>query len=420
MAGFKLFRTLLPIGLDWTSRSLRALQLQAQGREFKVGSMLETALPESCWELPDPEDESRMLTPGDNADTLTVTSLRRLYELGGFRDNRVVLHCPADRLDVRQLSFPAGPEGLNSAAIVGAIRMQVGESLPFNTEQAVIDFIPLRHDREASRLSVVAVCADGEWVRRRVRLLEKAALQCIGCIPLPLVLTRLATHTTSLSPFPHNELSSTEKLTGILDMGHRGSTLIVMREGRPLFSRRFSFGGREMTEALSAHLLVPPEHAERLKCSYGLACMKQDTTTANSETAAVSQHVYEGSQGSEVSLTLFNSIRSELEAYIEALIRSLNYVITDQGGASLTHVLVCGGTGYTHGLTDFLSQQFEIPVTRLCHPLLEQAKYWLPESRDNLGSWVTAMGLALQQVDLPGSPRSSKSSVPKQSRELSA
>jgi Tfp pilus assembly PilM family ATPase len=392
-----------PIGLDLGTRAFRAVQLQRQKDDLHIHAALEVERP----------DDQLLPNQDENTDNLAehVSQIEHLLERGGFVGRQVVLHCPADKLDLRPLKLPGGATSLPRQAILGAIQLQVAGHLPFPVEQAVFDYYPIEDGIEKDHITVMAVTADGQWIKERVRLLQAISLQCVQVDAFPCVLARLTPgDTVNRIAFSRGQIPQTqenpkpeEKVIAYLDMGYRGSTLIVRNQIGPIFCRRFSLGGKELTELLSQRLLVDYQKAERLKKSYGLNCqtrrLRLNTHAADAENSTMDTGTAvleaDPQPAMEIAKTIYAALQHDLGNYVEGLIRALNYVIHELNGTPLEKVVLCGSASHLNHLDIFLQDQFEIPVQRCSHPLLEEIMDSSPSTRAFSGSWTTALGLAL-------------------------
>jgi len=440
-----------PIGLDLGSTAMRAVQL-ARAKETPVlhAALELTApyplqadplLPEEAGPLyetePSAPSESDPNLPGrprpeqkdhnETEDAQLCEQLKRLIARGGFIGREVVLNCPADRLDLRPISLPGTAGELPRDAVIGAIKLQIAEHLPFPADQAVVDYFPIRHDTGQPNLHVMAISADGSWIRRKLQLVQSAGLFCHRVDALPCALARLVCQTEqntqrvqgpeaaqtqstreNQSQTAQNEMKN-EPLDAILDIGFAGSTLIVLKKRQPVFARRFPFGGKTLTETLAQRLAVDFSHAERLQSTIGIDCRARQLQLA--QIAAPAQ--YESHLGGqtwatddaehsrphdnqpEIAKTIYAALQADLADYVEGLTRSLNYIINEQRGAVLQRIILCGSAAHLKNLDSFLAQQFPLPVHYCRHPLIKQITELLPPTRICPGAWTTALGLAL-------------------------
>ncbi|KPK78243.1 MAG: hypothetical protein AMJ79_00080 [Phycisphaerae bacterium SM23_30] len=406
------------IGLDLGRTAIRGVQLMRQGKSLNIHAALEVSVVESYGSqfasFVEPEVDKSCL----------ADKLKRLLGHGDFIGRDVMVHCPADKLDLRPVKLPAAGSILPRQAVLGVLRLQMGSHLPFPVEQAVFDYFRMDSDPAGNTLRVMAITADGAWIKQRIKLVESQGLHCLGVDALPCVLARVSLGADSSKEKELNreinncdsqddEISTTEILIGILDIGFSGSTLVVRNSQNPIFCRRFSLAGLEMNSILTQRLGVNFGIAENLKRSYGLDCQtRQLRTTRNGSDQAASMAAEANDkvatgpvvavektdeQKAEVAKTIYAALQSELGHFVKGLTRSLNYVITDHGSARLGKIVLCGSAAHTKNLEKFLTQQFELPVEIIRHPLLTEIAENLPASRAQVGSWATALGLALSK-----------------------
>lgn len=405
-------RKIYPIGLDWCKNSLFAVQCKQQNRKISLYRAMALCKDSLLWGEPlersfdGLDGESQIEDLESSLDPNWEHELKRLMRLGRFSGDQVILHCPLHRLDMRPIALPSGPNGLAADAIRGALRLQIADQIAFPVDQAVVDYYILKHDLEAGQLNVMAIAADGEWIKKRIEILSKASLNCVGVDALPCVLGRLLSHALadSVARGHRESHSDAGALFGVLDIGGQGSDLIVMNQQVPVFCRRFSFGGSVMTNTLSQQLMIPGSQAERLKRNYGMD--QQNSPPSAVETLAENDGIAPVSGKSQrynIAKAIFSAWQSTLEDFTEGIIRSLNYVITEQRGARLKAIYVTGAAGHTKALCAYLSGVFGIPVENINASIIDDIVSPLPQSRANPGAWTTALGLALpaSQVILP-------------------
>ena len=404
-----------PIGLDWAATALRAVQLFRGKDSLQVHAALE---------IPIPAGSDRVSIGDGSTDDDKPSSaelLQRLILRGGFVGKDVVLHCPAEKMDMRIVELPAGNDGLPRQVILGALKLQMGGKLSLPVEKAVHDYVPLGHDRQRGLISLMAITADAQWIKQRIETVESMGLRCVGVEPLAYALTRLVNRGSPgglrVSPPPSdgNAAETTQdpthqRLAAVLDIGYSGSTLMVSNNQGPIFCRRFALGGREITDILAQRLLIDFYQAERLKCTYGLDCRARrislEKTTVghngavidgadsgNSSVPTALNYDFEGD--CEIAKAIYAALQSDLNDYVVALTRALNYVITTVGGAGLEKIQLCGSGAHLKNLDEYFSSQFDLPVEIISHPLLEEIVSALPATRARAGSWATALGLAL-------------------------
>lgn len=430
-----------PIGLDLASTAVRGVQLWCRGETLGVHSGLEIkfdpvtlgndeaesmlsmmhghARPElsiaKSLSGTEPKNTGKETSSDDAALSQTEEILRdaiiRLMHLGGFRGRDVMIHCPVENLDMRPVSLPSGAEGLPRDTILGVLRHQLADLTSFAIDQAVIDYYVLGYDERAKELEVMAFVADGGWIEKQILLLRTLGLNCVGVDPMPFTLSRLASLPSQRSACepetPQGAIlpvgsSVTEELIALLDIGYTGTTLVVMRGKNPVFCRRFSLGGKEMTKWLSQHLMIDPVQAEKLKVAYGFCFYSEILQDAPDNQPS--------RESLRISKTIFTALQSKLDEFIEGVIRSLNYVISQQRNVRMTKLLLSGTASHTRHLNSYLAEKLEIPVEHLSQEILSEILQSLPLSRATSGSWCIATSLALASFMKTVYPHSTKDS----------
>jgi len=432
-----LTKNYLPIGLDWGSTALRAVQLFRNGSSQRdhqdglhVHAALEITFPDGFVDGPDSFDAAESL------------SLTRLIDRGGFIGRGVVLNCPLEKMDVRPVTLPSPPTGLPREAVLGAVKLQIAGHLSFPLERAVFDYVLVDQNDRKGQITVLAFATDSAWITHRIDLLRSLGLQCVAVDVIPCTLARLARYNSysrysndnrdnrhdrvSRSESENDDVSLTAErdktpdqpyeqtddiLTGVLDVGFYGSTLVVCGPRGPIFCRRFQLGGRGLTQALAQRLMIDDRLAEKLKITYGIdsqsrhlriSDVREDEADFRSDQGGVAVATAENETartGNEISKTIFAALQTDLNEYVEALIRTLNYVIAEQSSARLDRILLSGSAGVMDNLDQFLNESFELPVVHIANPLLDEITRYLPSTRCNIGSWTTALGLALAGGD---------------------
>jgi Tfp pilus assembly PilM family ATPase len=397
-------RSAAPIGLDIGRTAIRAVQL-----DRRHGSL------HAALELPLPDHDAQ---PSAKAADHLAASLRHLLQRGEFIGRDVVLHCPPDRLDLRPVELPAARD-LPRDAVLGALRLQLGGQLPFDINDAVFDYFPAG-PAGPQRTRVMAVTADGAWLRKRLRVVQDAGLHCAAIEAFPCALARLLDtpenefHPNTVNHPAQPDSETTENvLTALLDVGQSGSTLVVFATAGPIFCRRFQLGGHELTQTIAQRLGIDLDLAERLKRRFGIDNRTRRLRLAAAPAAPpldldphalpqlhLDQAEMEGevlpepSQDHEIAKTLFAALQLQLSDYTEGLVRSLNYVITHETSCRLDRVLLCGRGAQLRNLDAWLTDQFDLPVLHWRDQILDQILDDQPASRSCPGSWTTALALA--------------------------
>jgi Tfp pilus assembly PilM family ATPase len=132
----------------------------------------------------------------------------------------------------------------------------------------------------------------------------------------------------------------------ILDIGHERTDLIVVQQGKPVFSRSVARAGKQVTEAISRHWRIPWDKAESAKHSDGFIASQGEPATSE-QWARISQ-----------------ALNPELTMFARDLRQTLAACRARTGFAPLA-ALIVGGGARLRGMGSFLAEQLGIPTWRL-------------------------------------------------------
>ncbi len=252
-------------------------------------------------------------------------AIRRLRGEVGIRRGGVRVGLASPRLVVRQVEMPV----MSRDDLAGALRFQAADLIPFNLDEAVIDFAILDqyqpNDAEPV-MRVLLAAAQVTLVDNLVRAVESAglAVDAVDLIPLALIRslgTRIG--------FAGAE--------GIVSLGGGTTCVVVHEAGVPRFVRVLGSGGRQLTEAISGALDLTADAAESIKRQIG----------ANDDPVVA--------QASE-------AVDRPLGVLLDEVRSSIDYYRNQPGAAPLSQVLMTGGTAQLGGVTDRLSALLGVPV----------------------------------------------------------
>ncbi len=388
-----------PIGLDIGHCGIRAVQYSRSGASYEVFCAQEHRYHRAQKMVLNENNVSQETIEGILKETIT-----RVLAMGHFDGHEVILHCPSNRMDIRPMSLPCGKNGLDRETTLSALKCEMEGHLDFAVEHAVFDYQVIRVEPKSKGQSMVVYSADGEWIARRIRLVESIGLHCREVDALPCVLHRIARTGFIPAEGPGRTLNdenregadavdpdnrSEKSLTVVIDLAEKSSTLVVADSNGPFLSRYFNIGGYQLSQALGDALIVEPQEGDCVKCFYGLARYADHERDRNRGTGLLQEMASVVTRGIEI------GVKPLLHKFIEGIIRTLNYVITDRYGFTLDTLYLLGGGSALNGIQEWMSRELEMPVKGLSSPLLDQIRTWIPGERGEPGLWATAAGLAL-------------------------
>jgi type IV pilus assembly protein PilM len=213
--------------------------------------------------------------------------------------------------------------------LASALKFQAGDLIPIPMDEAVLDFAILGQGTNESgeaTMQVLLVAAHEAPTARLVAAVESAGLSVGAVDLLPLALIRALTHAGAAGVSE-----------GIVSFGGGVTAIAVHESGIPRFVRVIGTGGRELTDAITVELSLPPETAEALKRQLGQS-------------------------GDEVVVRARNAIERPLTMLLDEVRSSLDYYRNQPGAARLDRVVVTGGASQLPGLTERLSSLVGLPV----------------------------------------------------------
>ncbi|HTV11207.1 MAG TPA: type IV pilus assembly protein PilM [Acidimicrobiales bacterium] len=342
------------IGLDIGSSAVRAAEVVIDGDKKVLRRFAQVGLPAGA------------VVEGEVHDAAAVTAaIRKLWEHGGFSDNRVVMGLGSQRAMVRQVEMPA----LSDAELRSALRFKIGEFLPIPVEQAIVDFAPvpgLGGSGDSRRVLLVA--AQREVVVDEVVAVEAAGLRvrAVDCSSLALL--------RAVRPSDEGGGGGLEAVVGI---GAELITVVVKEAGAPRFVRTV------------AHATPTGQLG--------------DGSAPRPGTPRRQVNLGPGPAGSALGV----AIAPRIDAIVNEVRSSFEYLLSQSGSAKFDRVLVTGGGAMTAGVLDELSAAVGLPV-HLAEPAVqveEKALALEPELfKEATYRWLTAVGLALWGTDTYGKP----------------
>jgi type IV pilus assembly protein PilM len=142
--------------------------------------------------------------------------------------------------------------------------LEADRYFPFPQDQIYTDCFILERREKEGRMQVLVAAVKKELVDERIRLLNAA-----GVHPEVITLNSIAIANIINVLEPSDALSS-DKISGhkavaVLDFGETVSSLTIMVDLWPRFTRDIFIGGRDLTKSISNALGMDYDHAEQLK-----------------------------------------------------------------------------------------------------------------------------------------------------------
>jgi len=247
--------------------------------------------------------------------------------------------------------------------------IEADKYFPFAQDQIYTDCYILDVKEKEKTMSVMAAAAKRELVDRRIKLLAELGMpaEFIGLNPIALA------NVLNVLGIGRKEDGKKEEnsTVALLDMGESVSSLTIVADKLPRFTRDIFIGGRDFTKSISNALGISFQDAEQLKRDPG----KRLEEVIRTYDAAVMNMTQE-------------------------LRLSIDYFATEKN-REISELLLTGGASMLEGITEVFEKNLEVKVSR-----------WNPVATLKMASGVStediekkslklgvALGLALYQYD---------------------
>ena len=307
------------MGLDIGTSGVRAAELTLGKGAATLERFGQVALPAGA------------VRDGEVIDIDTVAqAIKQLWAQAKFSTKKVVVGVANQKVVVRQVDLAWLP--LNE--LKKSLAFQVQDFIPMPVEQAILDFHPLEeftNDAGGRMLRVLLVAAARDMVGSALQAVEKAGLQ-----PTMVDLTSFAVLRSQASSSPGFSFES----EALIDIGSSVTNIVVHQGGVPRFVRILLMGGGDITDAVAERLGVPPEQAESVKQTTGLALVAGNTEPHPANRA----------------------IESTGGAFVEEVRGSLDYYLAQPGATRIGRIVLSGGGSRLGGLVERLQAATRLPV----------------------------------------------------------
>jgi type IV pilus assembly protein PilM len=310
------------VGVDIGFSSLRAVEL-SDGKNA-------TPTLQRFYEVPLPVGA---VSRGEVLEPNTVAAaLKRLWSEGGFKSKQVVLGIGNHRVIARDLTMPK----MSLKRIRESLPFQVQELISIPVAEALLDFYPIAEvageGDSGPQITGLLVAAVKEAVLGNVLAVQLAGLTPVEVDLIPFALSRSI----------HRATATTEVLVQI-DVGAGTTSVIVTAAGVPQFVRLIPSGGDDVTQALSARLVIDPDQAETLKRRVGLA----------------PGHAAGASPADAAAAGIIKEVTTEL---LTSLRNTVYYFGNTRPTLPLARIVLTGGGARLGGFSDALSGLTRLPV----------------------------------------------------------
>lgn len=292
-------------------------------------------------------------------DEAVQKALKQLLEHTNISSKRVNVSVSGPEVITRFISMPRmKPEELQSA-----IGFEAEKHIPFKLDEVNLDYHILQEKAPDNKMCILLVAAKKDFIEKRLALIEQA-----GGLEVQLIDVDSLTLTNSFQQAQGPQAAESEKVVGLLNMGHRLTSVAIIMNGTLRFVRDLQIGGEQMTVQIASTLSLGLEQAQELKANPG-----------------------------DKAEVVVQSVRPTLEKLAEEVSLSFDY-FENQFGKGVQEAYLSGGSATMQGLKQHLADslglgvEFWDPMKNLSiNPSLSQDKL-----KGLSSSLAVCVGLALR------------------------
>jgi type IV pilus assembly protein PilM len=340
------------VGLDIGSSSVKAIELKAAGKGFRVSAIGVESVP------PDSIVDGAIIDGGAVAD-----AVRRLFANKRFKAKDVVASLSGNSVIVKKITLPS----MTEAELSESIYWEAEQYIPFDIQDVNLDYEILDAGSDAQgQMEVLLVAAKKDKIADYTNVIAQA-----GKAPVIVDVDVFALQ----NAFEANYGFEPGAVVAILNAGASAININILSGSQSVFTRDVSMGGNAFTEAVQKELNLPYESAEQLKKG-------QDVDGATYEDARA------------VLRAMTDNVLLEVE-------KTFDFFKATASSDRIDRIMLSGGASRVEGFAESLRERFATEVEQF-DPFRQVAcdpKKVGIDSPDDFGPVAAvAMGLALRKV----------------------
>ncbi len=309
--------------------------------------------------------------PDADRDALIREALEKfLANNNHLKGDQVAISVPGQSALTRFVKLPP----VQQDKIADIVKFEAKQQIPFNLEEVIWDFQKVGEGTVTegfamdTEIGLFAMKRDA--IQAYLQNFKDVGVEVDFVQIAPLALCNYLTY-DAIGVTPGEPAPTSNSCVVALDMGSDSTNLVITNGGRIIWQKVISTGGNNFTRALTKDLKLTFAKAEHTK-----------------RNAAKSKDL-------KAILSALKPVLSDFEGEIK---RSLNFFQNSHRSAQLEYILGMGNAFRLPGLQKFLEEKLGMPVKRLqkFSRLTGDTVLNAPVFQENLGTFTTAYGLALQ------------------------
>jgi type IV pilus assembly protein PilM len=340
------------VGLDIGSSAVKAVELEANGKGYRVSALATEQVP------PDSIVDGAIIDA-----TAVADAIRRLFGNKTFKTKEVAASLSGNAVIVKKISLPV----MTPAELGESITWEAEQYIPFDIQDVNLDYQILDSGTgEGGTMDVLLVAAKKEKIADYTGVIAQA-----GRVPVVVDVDAFALQ----NAFEVNYGLDDAQVVVLLNAGASATNINIVSGGQSVFTRDISMGGNAYTEAIQKELNLSFENAEQLK--KGIAVDGAATEEAQPVLKAVTENVL-------------------LEIH-----KTFDFFKATAASDRIDRILLSGGSSRIPGFAQALEERFGAPA-EMFDPFrqiaFDDAQLGLTDPDSVIPTAAVAVGLALRRA----------------------
>jgi type IV pilus assembly protein PilM len=341
------------VGLDIGSSAVKAVELKAAGKGYKVAAFGSETVP------PDSIVDGAIIDGGAVAD-----AIRRLFDGRGIKTKTVVASLSGNAVIVKKISVPV----MTEAELAESIYWEAEQYIPFDIQDVNLDYQIVDNGTASGKgtMEVLLVAAKKEKIADYTGVIAQAG-RSAAVVDVDAFALQNA--------YEINYGIEAQAVVALLNAGASATNINILAGDQSVFTRDISMGGNAYTEALQRELNLPYDLADQLK------------------------------RGIEVEGVTFDDARPVLRAVTENVMleiqKTFDFYKTTAASDRIDRIMLSGGASRAEAFTELLTQRFDAPVEALDpfkRVAFDTKKFQVESAADVAPTVAVAVGLALRRA----------------------
>ncbi len=240
------------LGLDISSTSVKLLELEQDGDNYRVQSLAVEPLPDNAVVEKNFQDVAAI---GD--------TIKKAVKRSGTKLKNAAVAVAGSAVITKIINMPAN---LNDKELEEQIQLEADQYIPYPLEEINLDFEVIGEtENNPDTVDVLLAASRSENIETRTDALD------IGGLNAKIVDVEAYT-IENVAPLLIAQMEDFEedKTLAVIDIGATMTSLNVIENGNLIYTREQNFGGKQLTEEIMRRYGLAYEEAGRLKKSGGL------------------------------------------------------------------------------------------------------------------------------------------------------